>query len=207
MKRVIETFRKFDAAAVTAAQTFDEVEKKLRADYGESNAYIAGYAEAKKIYDETMEAAKEEALTAIRSAFADMLKKVELFALQSAPSDFVPTLEALMAMGEHVTQREAELYFEKYRSNYTAGRAISNYLHDLKGYLHPIPSYDVILDDLANLQGQAELFIRDYRGGKYNYKTMLFTTEKNNPWEKEGEKLQKFLAGDVSVIAEPIENK
>lgn len=205
MERVIKTFKQFDATATTAAKTFDEVEKKLREDYGESNAYTKGYAEAKTVYENTMAAAREEALAEIRSAFADMTEKVQTFVQQPAPADFVSTLEALKTFGEHVTQREAEVYFDKYRSNYMAGRAISNYLHDLKGYLFPIPSYDVIMDDLANLQGQAEHFIRDYRTG--SYRTKLFTVEKNNPWQAEGEKLTRFLAGDVSVIAEPIENK
>ena len=205
MERVIKVFKQYDATANTAAKTFDEVEKKLRADYGESNAYTKGYAEAKIVYDETMAKAKEEALAEIRSAFADMNAKVLNFVQQPAPADFVSTLEALKTFGEHVTQREAEVYFDKYRSNYMAGRAISNYLHDLKGYLFPIPSYDVIMDDLANLQDQAEHFIRDHKIGSYAVK--LFTAERNNPWQAEGEKLTRFLAGDVSVIAEPIENK
>ena len=205
MKRVIETFRKFDAAAVTAAQTFDEVEKKLRADYGESNAYIAGHTEAKKIYDETMAAAKEEALAAIRSAFADMTGNVQNFVQQPAPEDFVSTLEALKTIGASVTENEAALYLGKYKGNYLAHRAIANYLKEIKRYFFRIPSYDEIMGDLANLQNQAEHFIRDYKMGSYAAK--LFTVEQNNPWTAEGEKLQQFLAGDVSAVAEPIENK
>lgn len=205
MERVIKTFKQFDAKASSAIDTFDEVKNKLKESYGDSKAFQDGYAEAKRIYDETMETAKQEALAAIREAFADMKGRVQDFVRQPAPADFISTLETLKTIGEHITQREAEVYFEKYRGNYMAGRAVSNYVHDLNGFLFPIPSYDVIMEDLESLEWQACHFIREYRRG--SYETKLFTVEKNNPWEKEGEKLARFLAGDISVIAEPVENE
>ena len=204
MERVIKTFKKFDATASTIIKNFDEVSKKIHENYI-GGTYETEYAKAKELYDEAMAQAREEALAAIREAFADMNAKIQNFVMQPAPADFISTLEAIKTMGATVTEQEGALYFEKYRSNYMAGRAIANYLQEMKKYFFRVPSYDEIKADLASLENQAEDFIRKYKMNSYT--TKLFTLEERNPWAKEAEKLQKFLAGDVSAVAVPIENK
>lgn len=205
MKRLVTTFRKFDSTANAAIKSFKEVKMELKNEYGDSRAFEKQYGEAKDILDETMARAKEEALQEIDEIFAEVAEKVQNFAMQTPPADFAVTLDAIKAMGENVTEKEAELYFDKYRNNYTAARGLSNYLHNLKGYLLPIPAFDRIMEELEADRTNARAFVIDYKTDSYT--TALYITDKSNPWEAEAEKLQKFLAGDVSVIAEPIENK
>lgn len=200
MERLVKTFKKFDATATGAINTFREVTKKLHDEYDNSKAFEQQYGEAKNVYDETMATAKQAALQEIKVIFADLNEKVKNFVQQPAPADYVATLEAIKAMSDNITEREAEMFFDKFRSNYIASRSISNYLHNLKGYLLPIPTYDRIKANLESLELQAGDFIRNYKAG--SYAAALFTTDKNNPWQAEGEKLKNFLNGDVAAIAE-----
>ena len=200
MKRVINTFRNYEAIFEGASSAFNDTKEKLKYQYGSSREFETRFSEAKRVFDENIATAKQKALQEIEDIFSDLNEKTKEFVQQPAPADLVQTFEAIKALGKDITQGEADMYFDMYRNNYLAARSISNYLYDLKGYLMPIPTVDVIQNELETHHKEAVDFIRNYTGKSFC--SALFTTDNNNPWEGYSRKFEAFLNGDVEAFAE-----
>lgn len=202
MKRLSEVFRKYDSLFNEVINTRSEALKALeKSDYRQgSKTWEEKYAAAQNIYNDKMVELKEAGLDEIKAIFEETNKKVDAFVLEPTPADFLATLEAIKVL-DNITEEEAKVLFDKYKGNYLAARALSEYLHNEKGYFTvKMPPLDKIKKELESDYEQAKQFFIEYKTNEY--RTKLFITKTENPWDKEAEKVEEFLGGNVLAIVE-----
>lgn len=202
MKRLSEVFRKYDSLFTAVINTRSEALKALEnSDFREgSKTWEEKYEAAQNIYNEKMAELKETGLAEVKTIFEEVNKKVDAFVMEPVPADFLSTLEGIKVL-DNITEHEAKALFEKYKGNYLAARALSEYLHKEKGYFTvKMPPLDEIKKDLEIDYEQARQFFVEYKTDEY--RTKLFIVKNENPWDKEAEKVEAFLGGNVLAIVE-----
>lgn len=204
MKKLVEVFRQHDSKMKGYLEAYNEVRRELeegsKAGLITARVYNEKGDEARKVLDEAIAKVKRESLEQIDIIFAEVNEKVRSFVSTPPPIEFADTFAAIKALGENISKDEAEAFFEEYKDNYIATRSLSNYLHNLKGYLKLIPTYEKIKKAIDVNYSAARDFVINYKAMRYQ--TKLFTMEENNPWIAYGNELNEFTNGNVGIIAE-----
>ena len=113
--------------------------------------------------------------------------------LPPAPTDFLPTLEAIKAAGKNLSADEAALYIQKFGTNYTAYRSLVAAFEDL-GVCKVYPvTYDKIKLEMNILRGWAIDFFMG-NGASYQYRLLLADS---NPLRTFDANISCFLNGNL----------
>lgn len=208
-KKLVEALRDFSAKNAANAAVWTKTREELEKNYNKSgDIWAAKYKEGKELFDRNRQGAEAEALKAIEEVFAECLQKVKSFATEPVPEDFPATMEAIKAIGDSMSEKEAKMYFEKYQSNYLAARGIANFIHKTTGLLTPLLPLDKILEQIEADHITVVNYVKNFDMYHRNtYTELYYTNEKpeNNYWMKAGKALDDFVNGNMKIVAEPIE--
>lgn len=200
--KIIQALNDFDTVETAAAEAWQETQKKLSEDYGNTGrVYVDEYAKGKALYDATIAEAKQKGKAIVTEELEKIHGIVQDFVTTPVPSDFTATLEAIRAAGKALSKGEAEVYLKKYKGNYTAYISLTNLVEELTGKKNYFVKYDAIKNDIDEYGGMALKTFDHY--GKGSYMRALMVSEQHTPLLAIDRALQKFMREDVGSYVDP----
>lgn len=196
LDKVLKAFNEYDEVVTAAREMWDSTKKKLMEDYGNvGRIYSEKFEQGKKLYEETVEAAKRKGLAIVETEFERISEIVAEFITTPVPGDFIGTLEAVKATGKGITEAEIVAYLEKYKTNYTAYRSLAKCADELTGKRHYVVVYDAIKNDIADYYKLSKDFFTKYKGNGYMGALLM---HKNSPLNAFDAALVDFMKKDVA---------
>lgn len=191
----------FKTAYTAAFQKWNLTRKSIEENYTpNSREGERKLTEAKTLYDDTVQQLKMAATEKINSLFESSKSAVTEKAMSSLPEGFTDVLEAIKVMGKP-TEIEITAYFDKYKDNYLATRALMGAFNANLGKerFSFSTSFDDIINALEDTAKQALRLVREVAVNTYNY-AVLITERDSNPLVSFEIEVSDFVNGSFSIL-------
>lgn len=192
-----KAYEELDLIAQNAVETWKVAEAQIDEEYGHYNLKAANEkrAEVKEKFEATVESAKKDALQVVEEVFENMDKKTKEKVLVPVPNDYVATLEAIKIAGKDLTRKEADLYLEKFKGNYTAYRSLVNHFKTVCGFeINDIQYYDAMIDGVEEYHREITYLFNNYSVQASNLGLSLAFSE-GGEFAMFVKRLEEYLAG------------
>ena len=193
--KIFKALNEYDATVTAVTEQWRSTKKQLNADFGGvGRIFDEKYAAGKALYEAALAEAQNKGIAIANEEFAKLHETVRAFISVPVPNDFISTLEAIKATGKDITEAEAGIYLDKYKTNYTACRSLSQNLQELTGKKYFVIVYDAVKEDIEEVASYVRRIFTNTMSG---YIKALFISEQHSPLLKLDAALTDFMTKDV----------
>lgn len=197
--KIFKALNEYDSTVTAVTRQWAETRKQLNFDYSNGGRiFDEKYAAGKALYEKALAEAQKKGTAIANEEFAKIHETVRTFISVPVPNDFISTLEAIKATGKDITDEEAGIYLEKYKTNYIACRSLSQNLQELTGKSYFVVVYDAVKKDIEEVESYVRRIFTNTMNG---YIKALFTSEQHSPLLKLDAALADFMTKDVRSYA------
>lgn len=167
----LQAIKYFDTTMKAAYETHTAAKQQIMAASGNLMSQKLGE------INETLQSVKVEQQEILRSVldadFEQAKETVNAVASADVPDGFVAALEAIRSFSGSMTDYEIKSYFEKYRSSYTAAKAITEVIGKAgKGKVVIIPP-DRIIEEMNKIHNQLIHWVQGWNPTSYMSRVMV----------------------------------
>ena len=192
--KTMQAVKDFDSIMNAAKEIYRNTKTEILATYTEAVS-TEKLREAQEILVNAETEAKQTARKAVQEDFEAIRSQVNEYVTAAVPSDFTASMAAVEALGNDVTDAEAEAFINKYKGNYAAFRSLLKVLHGAgKATGIMAITVDVIRGQMEESERIILNWIQTYKGG--DYMSALLTNDEHTPIKALDENVQAFLNGE-----------
>ena len=195
---VLSTLRKYDSDTKKEDDDYKTRKLAIIKLYGESPKGIQDINELEKEHGDNVLNMRKEVKAEVAKELDDIKQKVTDYVTKAPSNDFNNTLAALQVTGGFITDEVADVYFNKYKDNFTARNALISLYHKAniaKYAKYQVTSFNNVLHALDQTYGEIMRAIDQL--GSYKW-MLLIKNADDNILMRYNTMLNDFLNGTKS---------